>query len=234
MSTLNSPMARAARLAVPLLAAGALAAGCGSVSASSSAASGGAVHSTVTATPVAPVASATSAAPVPTVSGGSPAAGGVACVGWPSGTVSGALPATFVPVSVERCVNGATTVPGKGLWTSATLQRSTGDLSRLVNALRQPTVTRKPGTICPALAMIPPQVVLVDAAGEKLVPRLPLGECGLTASAVLSALDALSWQPVSVRLIARVSGGAAETTPATATAAPHPTQTASGGRVQPQ
>jgi hypothetical protein len=241
MSTLNAPIAQAARLAVLLLVAGGLAAGCGSVSAGNTAASAGssaaaasgsavsgrAPHSSATATPAA------SAAPVPTVSGGAPAAGGVACVGWPSGAVSAPLPASFVPVSVERCANGATAVPGKGLWTSATLQRSTGDLSRLLAALREPSATRKPGTVCPALAMIPPQVVLVNAAGQKLIPRLPLGDCGLTSAAVLSALDALSWQPVSVRLIAKISGGANETMPPTSVATPQPAQTPTGGHLYP-
>jgi hypothetical protein len=250
MSTLNAPIAQAARLAVLLLAAGGLAAGCGSVSAgntaasagssaaaaSSSAVSGRAPHSSATATPAASAATATpaaSAAPVPTVSGGAPAAGGVACAGWPSDVVSAPLPASFVPVSVERCANGATAVPGKGLWTTATLQRSTGDLSRLLAVLREPSATRKPGTVCPALAMIPPQIVLVNAAGQKLIPRLPLGDCGLTAAAVLTALDALSWQPVSVRLIAKISGGANETMPATSAATPQPAQTPTGGHLYP-
>jgi hypothetical protein len=154
-------------------------------------------------------------------------------VDWPAGVASGPLPASFVPVSVERCANGATAVPGNGLWTSATLQRSTGDLSRLLTALREPSATRKPGTVCPALAMIPPQVVLINAAGQKLIPRLPVGDCGLTASAVLTALDALSWEPVSVRLIAKISGGANETMPATSVATPQPSGTPSGGRLHP-
>ena len=102
--------------------AGALAAGCGT--AHTGAASDGAPgHATV---PAAPSASAT---PVPTVSGGRFAAGGVACVGWPTGATSAALPVSFVPVSVERCVNGAETVPGKGLWTTATLQRADAGLT---------------------------------------------------------------------------------------------------------
>lgn len=232
---------RAWGLAVPLLVTGALAAGCGSASSTGNqgaagpaaaggaggGAGGGAVHSTATATPIA------SAAPVPTVSGGPAPVGGVACSGWPPGAASTALPASFVPVSAERCVNGVTSVPGKGPWTTATLQRSTSDLSGLVSALRQPSATRKPGTVCPALAMIPPQVLLVNAAGEKLMPRLPLGDCGLTASAVLTALGDLSWQPVSVRLIAPVPGatGAAPTVSGTA---PHAAAPTSGGHVQPQ
>ena len=227
---------RAWGLAVPLLVAGALAAGCGSASSSAPAAGGtvasaaaadgaptsGAVHGSGPATPV-----------VPTVSGGPVAPGGVACTGWPSGTGSVSLPTSFAPVSVERCVNGATAIPGKGLWTTATLQRSTSDLSGLVDALRQPSATHKPGTICPALAMIPPQFVLINAAGETLIPRIPVGGCGLPAAQVLTALDSLRWQQVSVRLIAKISGGASPPAPSVSGTAPHSTQTASGGHVPP-
>jgi hypothetical protein len=196
---------RAGALAVSLLAAGALAAGCGATQ--SSAPAGSPSHAT------GPAAPSTSAAPVPTVSGGPVPAGTVACVGWPAGATSAALPVSFVPVSVERCVNSAQTIPGKGLWTTATLQRSTGDLTGLINALRQPAVTRRPGTMCPALAVIPPQVVLFSASGQKLIPRLPTNGCGITDSQVLMALDALRWQPVSVRLIAPISGATQQSVP---------------------
>src|ERR1700744_6515879 len=177
---------RARGLAVPLLAAGALAAGCGA--AQSSAPAGPPSRAT------APAAPSTPATPVPTVSGGAVAEGTVACVGWPADATSAALPVSFVPVSVERCVNSAQTIPGKGLWTTATLQRSTGDLTGLINALRQPSATRRPGTMCPALAVIPPQVVLISATGQKLIPRLPTNGCGITDSQVLMALDALRWK----------------------------------------
>jgi hypothetical protein len=215
---------RAWAACVPLLVAGALAAGCGT--AHTGAGSDGAPgHATV---PAAPSASAT---PVPTVSGGHFAAGGVACVGWPTGATSAALPVSFVPVSVERCVNGAETVPGKGLWTTATLQRADAGLTGLINALRQPAATHRPGTFCPALAVIPPQIVLISATGQKLIPRLPVDGCGITASQVLVALDALRWQPVSVRLIAKIPGATA-TVPTVSGSAPHSIQTV--GAVQPQ
>jgi hypothetical protein len=151
---------------------------------------------------------------VPTITGGPVAAGGVACVGWPTGATSVSLPVSFAAVSVERCVNGAQTIPGKGLWTTATLQRSDSDLTGLINALRQPPATHKPGTFCPAVAVIPQQVVLISASGQKLIPRLPVSGCGLVQSQVLAALNALHWQPVSVRLIAKVPGAAASTAPA--------------------
>lgn len=236
MSTLNASVTRAGRFllagrrawgaAAPLLAAGALAAGCGSVSGGAGATSGGAAHASAPATPTA------SASPVPTVSGGPIAAGGVACAGWPASVSNAPLPVSFVPVSAERCVNGVQAIPSKGVWTTATLQRSTGSLAGLVSALRQPAATRQPGTVCPAVAIATPQVVLVNAAGEKVIPRLPAGDCGTTASAVVTALNEISWQPVSVRLVAPVSGATAATSPTATPAAPDSTPNP-GGVMQP-
>jgi hypothetical protein len=251
MSTLISSVARAGRLglagpgrraaaaAVPLLAAGALVAGCGSAH-GGGAAGAPAAHATAPSASSAasslassapasagapPPASSAAATPVPTISEGPVVPGQPACVGWPTGAVSVSLPVSFVPVSVERCANGAQTIPGKGLWTTATLQRADSGLAGLVNALRQPTVSRRPGAVCPALAEIPPQVVLIGANGEKLIPRLPTTGCGLIQSRVLAALDALRWQPVSVRLIAKLAGG---TAPKVSGAAPHSIQTVGG------
>ena len=253
MSTLISSVARAARLglagpgrrtaaaAVPLLAVGALVAGCGSVQgggaagaapATAPSASSAAASAPVSAAASAPASagapsasSAAPATPVPTISEGPLEPGQPACVGWPTGAVSVSLPVSFVPVSVERCVNGAETIPGKGLWTTATLQRADSGLAALISALRQPPATHHPGTVCPALAEIPPQVVLIGANGEKLMPRLPTTGCGLIQSQVLSALDALRWQPVSVRLITKLAGG---TAPKVSGAAPHAIQTVGG------
>jgi hypothetical protein len=78
------------------------------------------------------------------------------------------------------------------------------------------------------VAVIPPQVVLISANGQKLIPRLPASGCGLIQSQVLVALNALRWQPVSVRLIAKVPG----TAPTVSGSAPRSIQTVSG--VQPQ
>ena len=150
-----------------------------------------------------------SARPVPTVSGGPVAAGEVACAGWPASAPTASLPVSFVPVRAERCVTGAETVPGRGLWQTATLEQADSGLSGLASALRQPPVERQPGIACPALAEIPQQVVLFNAAGQQLMPRLPSTGCGLTQSRVLLALAALHWQPVSVRLVTQVPAPAA-------------------------
>ena len=93
--------------------------------------------------------SAAPATPVPTISGGPVEPGQPACAGWPAGAVSVSLPVSFVPVSVERCVNGAQTIPGKGLWTTATLQRADSGLAALISALRQPPATHHPGPSAP-------------------------------------------------------------------------------------
>jgi hypothetical protein len=262
MSTLISSISRGGRLglavavgrrtvaaAVPLLAAGALVAGCGSAHsggaadappahgtapAASAAASSAPASSVPAASATAPAsasapASAAPATPVPTISDGPVVPGQPACVGWPTGATSVSLPVSFVPVSVERCVNGAQAIPGKGLWTTATLQRADSGLAELISALRQPSAARHPGTLCPALAEIPPQVVLIGANGEKLIPRLPATGCGLIQSRVLVALSTLPWQPVSVRLIAKISGG---TAPTVSGAAPHSIQTVGGAQPQ--
>jgi hypothetical protein len=220
---------RARALAVTLLAVGALAAGCGTAAVSSvptgaessspttgatssgtqsataapgSSGSGG--TSASASTPGSPAAPAT---PVPTVTGGTIAAGKVACVGWPASAPTGSLPASFVPVSAERCVDGAQTIPGKGLWATATLERADSGLAALVAALRQPSAGPA-AHACPALAMIPPAVVLTSATGQQLIPRIPHSSCGLTQSQVLIALDGLHWSTVSVRLITQITTAA--------------------------
>jgi hypothetical protein len=184
-----------------LVVATALAAGCGTVTAP--AASGG---PRPTATKAASPPRQASAGPAPTTTAGAPAAPGEpGCAGWPANAVRGkALPASFVPVAVLRCVSGDQLVPGKGQWQTATLERADKNLAPLMAALRQPSGRRTPGMMCPAIAIVAPQFVLVGKDGTALWPLLPLSGCGLVQTGVLAALSALSWQPVSVRLVAQV------------------------------
>lgn len=229
LSAIERISSRAVFSAVPLLAAGALAAGCASAHSPAGAAgpatsSTGPTHAASSAAS-SPAPGSTPASPVPTVSGGQAAPGEPYCAGWPTtnaATVS--LPVSFVPVSVERCVHGVESIPRKGLWTTATLQRSDSDLTGLINALRQPPALHRKGTACPMIAVIPAQVVLINASGEKLIPRLPVSGCGLVQSQVLAALNALRWQTVSVRLIAKVDN----TVPRVSGTAPHSIQTVGG------
>jgi len=230
---------RAWAVIAALLTVGALAAGCGTTQASapsggsaptasataastapatssgsseSSVAPSGSAASSGASTSSASSASSGAAVPVPTVSGGQVTLGEPACMGWPASAPTASLPVSFVPVAVERCVNGAQTIPGKGLWQTASLQRADSDLDPLISALHQPPATHTPGTACPALAMIPPQIVLISATGQELIPRLPVSGCGLIQSQVLAALAGLPWRLVSVRLIAAIPGAPSSAT----------------------
>jgi len=197
-----SPGTRAARAALLAVAAAAtvLAAGC------AAAGQPAAGHGSPTATKIARSPVPTSTSPVPTTTAGPPVTPGQpACAGWPANVVHvKTLPASFAPVAVIRCVQGYQMIPGKGEWQTATLERAVKNLAPLISALRTPSARPTPGTVCPAIAMVPPQVVLVDGTGNAVWPALPTTGCGLVQPRVLAALSALSWQRVSVRLVAQV------------------------------
>lgn len=186
---------KASAVSVPVLVVGALAAGCGTAHAPSS-----------SSTSVSASAPKVSATPVPTVTGGTFIAGQPACAGWPANATRGTLTAFFNPVAVERCVTGVQQGPGKAEWQTATLEKATKDLTPLVAALLRPPAQHHPDMVCPELVMLPPQVVLISSAGKTLIPRIPVTACGLTASGVLSALNSLTWNPISVRLVTKLTG----------------------------
>ena len=229
MTTPNTPIASIARLArraralsLPLLAAGALAAGCGTVAANPGgpdqpAAAGGATPASSSASGSASGSAPSSAPPaspkpVPTVSGGTNIlVAGSACAGWPANAAHGKLSALFTTVAVERCVTGYQQIPGKGEWMTATLEKSTDKLATLTAVLMLPS-GRQPAVFCPEFVVLPPQIVLISSTGQELIPRLPVGACGGVDSQVLSTLAAMTWQPLSVRLVSKVTPVAAPKT----------------------
>jgi hypothetical protein len=130
--------------------------------------------------------------------------GGSACAGWPANAAHGRLSALFTPAAVERCVSGYQQIPGKGEWMTATLEKSTDKLATLSAVLMAPS-GRQPAVFCPEFVVIPPQIVLINSTGQALIPRLPVGACGSVDSQVLSTLAAMTWQPLTVRLVSKVS-----------------------------
>ena len=191
--------------AAPLAALVTLAAGCGTVRTPPG---GGSGHGqTATGSPASSLASsptAVSGSPVPTTTGGPVTPGQPACAGWPSNAARGALPASFVPVAVIRCVTSDQMIPGKGQWEVATLERADKNLAPLIAALRRPAPERNPGALCPYIAMVPPQFVMVGGDGRMIIPRLPLSGCGQVQLQVLAALSGLAWRPLSVRLVSQI------------------------------
>jgi hypothetical protein len=74
--------------------------------------------------------------------------------------------------------------------------------------------------------MIPPQVVLIASNGAMISPRFPVNECGIIQPGVLSALNELRWQAVSVRLLSQLPN---VSVPGTVHVAPNPSGPLSGG-----
>ena len=196
---------------VPVLVAAAaavatLAAGCATQAAPTAGGRAPAGGGTGTATRIAGSPAPVSATPVPTTIGGAPiVAGKPACTGWPAGAVRGTVPPpSFATAAVLRCAVGFKTIPGKGQWETATLERADRDLAPLLTALHHPSQRRAAGVMCPDIAALAPQFVLVGRDGTAIWPRLPLTGCGQVQAGVLATLSALPWQAVSMRLIARV------------------------------
>jgi len=191
---------------VALMAMALATAGCGTVS-SSHAGSPEAGAGSASAVGGSAPASAGSPSPVPTISSGpAPVPGVPACADWPASARKGHLTAAFVPVEVLRCISTSTAVPGRGLYYSATLQRATSGISALVAALQAPSRHEPSGTMCPMIAMIPPEIVLIAKDGSMLSPAFPVDGCGVLQSPVIAALNHIPWQTVSVRLLGKVPG----------------------------
>jgi hypothetical protein len=207
-----------ARLAAPVLVAGALAAGCGTVAANpggpNEPANGpSASVSPSGSAPGSAPGSAASATPVPTVTGGAAViVGGAACAGWPASAPHGTLTALFTPVAVERCVTSFQQIAGKGEWETATLERSTDRLATLTTVLMRSSAGHQPAVFCPEFVVIPPQIVLFSSTGKELIPRLPVGACGTIDAQVLGTLATMTWQRVSVRLVTKISPAVVPTT----------------------
>lgn len=149
--------------------------------------------------------------PVPTIpaSGPAPVGNGAACAGWPANVPTGNLPLTFTPVTALRCVTGMKQIAGKGPVFTATLERADGNLAALAQALRTPSEAKRPGMMCPMIAMVPPQVVLVAQDGSMLSPKFPVTSCDALLPSALRALNALPWRDVSVRVFSQPAGSGA-------------------------
>ncbi len=107
----------------------------------------------------------------------------------------GGIPGDFVPAWVLRCRG----VPGTGGWSVIVTERagaapgSPG--ARLVALLRRPS--DPPKGLCPAIAVHPPYVLLVDAGGRALLPAAPTDGCGLPRREVTDLLDSLPYRTLS-------------------------------------
>ena len=97
-----------------------------------------------------------------------------------------ALPADFVPDVLVVCQTESRTFPGDGGWQVLVEQRSRDLAEQAAVLLRQPDPQRaEPGAELACRLSIPnfPHIVLIDADGRGVQPRIPRDECGFPAPA---------------------------------------------------
>ena len=123
-----------------------------------------------------------------------------------SGPAQVAVPKSFVPVAVVRCMTEERAVSGDGQWVFEFAQRATGNLDALLAALREPSRAVPSGTTaaCSAVGIVSPNFALVDASGTIIRPLLPHDECGLPLLDALRVLNALHWTTVTDQKVRQV------------------------------
>jgi hypothetical protein len=75
---------------------------------------------------------------------------------------------------------------------------STSDPTDLVRGLREPSMPRQK-VVCPMLAPYIPYFALVEPDGQVFVPRIPLNNCGMPLTDVVSALNSMQFTQVTSR-----------------------------------
>lgn len=129
--------------------------------------------------------------------------GPVAFLGLPPN--GGGIPSDFHVAWVLRCGVQIETLPGRGQWTVQTTERADTSARDLVAALRQPSAPPPtPALPCAAPLQLVNYFALVDASGHALVPKLPMGVCGVPLAAVTKALAALPFRTISSKPLNQV------------------------------
>lgn len=103
---------------------------------------------------------------------------------WSTGSPVGGTTVTAVVVCTPSTTDGS--------WTGMRERTYTHAIAPLVDALRLPDLAAtSAGTFCTTSLPLLDPVVVVDAAGRRALPRLPLDACGVPRAEVLAALTAL-------------------------------------------
>jgi len=106
----------------------------------------------------------------------------------------GGIPDGFAVSWVLRCPIAPEQLTARAAGTVP--ERADTPATELLATLRRPSDPRT-SRACPAMAVVPPYVVLVGADGRGLAPRLPTDGCGLPRHEALDLLDALPYRAVS-------------------------------------
>lgn len=114
------------------------------------------------------------------------------------------LPTDFVPVAASRCTMGIVSVPGDGEWQVRDEQRADGGLDELTRALRQPSESAGPHTVCTAMAVPPIVITLTDSHGTAITPAVPQTACRSPLPTVVKAIEALPWKTATQTRLRRI------------------------------
>jgi hypothetical protein len=109
----------------------------------------------------------------------------------------GQLPQGFRPVHALRCTWSETYLDDAATRAEVTVEelRSSTITPTLSASLELPDQELAPGShrACPAVATAPTYLILVDAEGEALAPRLPGSPCGDPREEVARAIADVQW-----------------------------------------
>jgi hypothetical protein len=105
---------------------------------------------------------------------------------------SGAVPTGFAPLTLRRCTLDAVVGDGSedGLRYAVREERAAAVPADLLAALLLPDQeSTDPHAACPAIGRTPSYLLLVDADGRAVVPRLPTAPCGEPREEVARAIE---------------------------------------------
>jgi hypothetical protein len=109
----------------------------------------------------------------------------------------GQLPHGFRPTHAVRCTWSQTYLDDAVTRAEVTVEESRSSMiaSTLSASLELPDQVLAPGShlACPAVATAPVYLILVDAEGDALAPRLPESPCGSPRDEVARALADVQW-----------------------------------------
>jgi hypothetical protein len=103
-----------------------------------------------------------------------------------------ALPTSIDVAWVLRCRIAPEVGGGRFLF----VERSDSDATALLAALRAPDQPRSNG-VCPMMRVLVPYFALVQRDGRVLAPKMPVTGCGMPQTAVLQALDNMTFKVLS-------------------------------------
>jgi hypothetical protein len=104
------------------------------------------------------------------------------------------LPAGVAIKSVVRCETVVRSYPGLGSWIVQLAEVADSGLGPFLADLRAPSDSTPSGIMCPDFRILVPWFELVDVAGSAINVAIPTDQCGAPQTAVITALQGLTFR----------------------------------------